>query len=119
MPDKYDRAIAYLTEFPEAIGDAWSSDGDSPGWPLFQYATPDGKIGARDNRTCGCLTTIRFGHDKDFGSVAWTDELTAAILADERIPRLIGDVTLAHLPVFAEWQRRIDRELGRATEEAI
>lgn len=114
MPDKYDRAIAYLTEFPAGIGGAWGVLAGR-GAPLFQFVTPTGEYASRpgDERECGCLTTIK-GH----GFAAWTDELEAAIRADDRIPESGSAVTLSDLPVFAEWQRRIDRELGRATEEA-
>jgi hypothetical protein len=39
--------------------------------------------------------------------------LSAAIFSDELIPISSHDITVADLPVFAEWQRKIDAELGR------
>ena len=45
---------------------------------------------------------------------AETEDLAAAIRADDRIPsqvRIGGEfaITVEHLPIFAEWRRRIDR----------
>jgi len=45
---------------------------------------------------------------------AYTDDLTERIRADERIPDDPDRITVAHLPVFAEWQRILDKELKRA-----
>lgn len=101
MADKYDEAVAYLTARPDEIYDSWLCAES-----LFQFVEP---IDGNDEKVCGCLTEIRGSYD----ICAWTDELTAAIRADERLPRNAEDITPAHLPVFAEWQRRIDKELGR------
>jgi hypothetical protein len=111
--DKYDVAVEYLTEHPEEIEYAWHYLGKHPGAPLFVFVTPNGRL-LQDDGTlllkCGCLTTIRaFQHEE-----AYTPELTAAIRADERIPSDGKNATVADLPVFAEWQRRIDKELNRA-----
>ncbi|MGE0289092.1 MAG: hypothetical protein AB7I42_22800 [Bradyrhizobium sp.] len=107
MADKYDKAMAYLLaaetdeDFTERVWDAWRAPYDTDGGALFQHAGtgPD----------CGCLTSVRRGSFD-----AETPELTAAIRADERIPKYCADITRDNLPVFAEWQRRIDRELGRS-----
>lgn len=101
MRDKYDDAIAYLTEHPEQIHQVWNNPEKYPAGCLFEYA---GDPHARD---IGCLTLIR-------GPNSWiaeTPELTAAIREDERIPVCEKSVTTADLLVFAEWQRRLDREL--------
>lgn len=105
MPDKYDEEIAYLTEYPGEIKIHWSEYE-----PLFAIVAPKGE-GLRRlpcGECCGCLTQIRSRQ-----CVAWTEVLTKAIRADDRIPDDPDDITPAHLPIFAEWQRRIDRELGR------
>lgn len=86
-PDKYDLEIAKLTEHPELIKQYWGRCR-----PLFQFCGS------------GCLTQIRRG-----GNWSYTAELTAAIRADERIPKDVADITVADLPVFAEWQRKIDK----------
>jgi hypothetical protein len=39
--------------------------------------------------------------------------LTKAIRADARIPEGPQWITVNDLPVFAEWQRRLDKELKR------
>lgn len=114
MSDRYDRAIAYLTEHPDEIQDAWCvptyhcNAELRQAHDLFLYATPSGNREERDGLECGCLSLIR----SEVG-VAWTDALTEAIRADARIPIDERKVTVQDLPVFAEWQRKLDRELNR------
>ena len=93
--DKYDRAIDWLREHPDRFLDAWGLT--TPAACLFDFV----KMG------CGCLTQVRSGIRR-----APTDELTDRIRADDRIPRQPEDITIGSLPVFAEWQRRLDRALG-------
>jgi len=108
--DKYDEAIEFLKAHPSEIHEAWSEIEDDPPHPahcLFQAATKDGRVDSI--ASFGCLTQIR-------GMGSWdaaTPELTEAIRADDRIPGNPLSISVDHLPVFAEWQRRIDRELGR------
>ena len=45
-----------------------------------------------------------------------TPELTKAIRKDPRIPKLPKNITVADLPVFAEWQRRLDKEIRGVKE---
>jgi len=97
--DKYDRAIEHLREHPEDVWLAWHLHSNHPAGCLFAYTAPG----------CGCLTQVKCGRR------APTDELTIAIQSDGRIPENNEDITLEHLPVFAEWQRRLDKELGRET----
>lgn len=104
--DKYDKAIEYLTQNPDKIYINWmASLGEA--WCLFQST-------GNDLNEYGCLTQIR---SVGVLYIAPTPELTKAIRADERIPfsPSVGNqtITLAHLPIFAEWQRRLDKELGR------
>jgi len=100
MKDKYDEAVEYLTAHPGEIRDTWRYPFDSRAGCLFNYAAPG----------CGCLTQIaRMSSD----GVPHRDDLTEAIRADSRIPRRSIDITVESLPVFAEWQRRLDVELGR------
>lgn len=114
MPDKYDAAIAYLRERPEEIVDAWfyfPAD-QHPAHCLFAYCSPSGTNDddTPDGYPCGCLTQVR----ASWSIKAWTPELTEAIRRDVRIPTREFDITVADLEVFAEWQRRLDKELGRA-----
>jgi hypothetical protein len=102
MKDKYDEQIERLTKNPARIKDEWS---DAIG--IFDYAERSYGPWSDD---CGCLTMIRSGG----GYRAQTEELTKAIRADKRIPKRDADIKPEHLPVFAEWQRRIDKELNRA-----
>lgn len=101
MKDKYDEAIEYLTKYPEEIAHAWS--GGHTAECLFDLA------GRSSDGDYGCLTMIR-GCDK---WEAETPELTQQIRDDHRIPKWGHSITVADLPVFAEWQRRLDRELNR------
>lgn len=104
--DKYDAQIAELVKldgekFRRRIRREWAH---SKG--LFGYAvTNPYRLWADDT---GCLTMIRNGDWR-----AETEELTEAIRADERLPKTQQDITKEHLPVFAEWQRRLDKELSR------
>lgn len=112
MPDKYDKAIDYLTKNPDQIWANWACPSITTGGCLFQFATPNGH--ARHNETIyGCLTTIRSSEGHPFGGLAYTPELTEAIQADERIPECGRKIKVEDLPVFAQWQRHIDRELNR------
>ena len=106
-PDAYDKAVAWLTENPLEIEDAWCIGNEHPAWILFGYCTPSRYS---ETHSCGCLTMVR--------GVSWRlafedDELTEAIKADERLPRSPGNITPEHLPVFAEWQRRMDKLWNR------
>lgn len=98
MKDKYDQAVKYLTTHPEKIYMQWIRGAD-----LFQFAhrMPQAPY------ACGCITMIKGG-----GYHAQTPEITAAIKDDPRIPEDVDDITPENLPVFAEWQRRLDRDLG-------
>lgn len=126
MPDIYDKAVEYLTEAQlndprsATIFKAWSHL-DDPGGILFGFASEHRNRGGQiiDNEVdsyqlVGCLTQIRGG-----GFVATRPELTEAIKADGRIPTSGEDVTVNDLPVFAEWQRKLDKELGRTPPDHI
>ena len=127
MKDKYDEAIDWLVANPtddsgrESTFEAWFlPHEDTPEFIakahcLFQFATPSGG----EDGDCGCLTQIRRGGSR----TAWTQELTEAIAADSRIPSkaidlkyLRGDKLRAALQPFAEWQRRLDREIRSPSE---
>lgn len=109
-PDKYDLAITYLTEHPEEILRVWNSPEGyvDEGGCLFQYAgdtTREALNLSGKSIWVGCLTQIR---DSDTWC-AQTDELTEEIRADERIPKDPKEITVESLPVFAEWQRKLDQ----------
>jgi len=109
--DRYDLDIAKINrkvkagaDFNKVVSDHWIGAS-----PLFLFVTPTGHTydsERSDKLPCGCLTMIRRGH-----KYAWTDELTKEIRSDERIPDADFDITPEHLPVFAEWQRRLDKEI--------
>ena len=123
--DKYDRAIELLGEFkndPEnfrlEIRRAWFDAGlSSPTGCLFQFASPscrrleeiriDG-----ERHWIGCPTLI---HNSTY-YVAWTKELTDRIRADSRIPNRPDDITYERLPVFAEYQREMDRTIRKTSD---
>lgn len=102
--DKYDLAVQYLKEHPEEIGKAWDQFADHEAGCLFLFCT---KNGVRSwGERCGCLTQIRF----DPSLIAFNRELTQEIRQDTRIPTRPEDIRIDDLPVFAEWQRRLDKE---------
>lgn len=132
-PDKYDKGIAFLTKFPEHIFDAWGepADWEGRGGELFGFVGPDWT--SNSNRydvrgevsgTCGCLQQIRLAYkqeeaqtmfdlnDKNMTLSYWPRQW-AKIAMDRRIPADSSDISVEHLPVFAEWQRKID-ELRKA-----
>ena len=92
--DKYDRAIAYLTEHPEEIFGAWSC------W---------------DNHRAGCLFNIIPGSNVCLTEARLDPEEISAnhpfirITEDERIPESPDEITVDDLPVLAEWQRKLDK----------
>lgn len=109
--DAYDLEVERLANATiEQMDDAWAHD-TCGGEKLHSCLFDDCGIyrhSADTDMPCGCLTLVRCG-----SMDAQTPELTDAIRADERLPLQVDDITREHLPVFAEWQRRIDKELGR------
>ena len=111
--DKYDEAIAYLTENPELMGKAWAVPYEDTAPKLAQahclFRIVDNSETFEQERgsECGCITQVKCG------AMAATSELAKAIFNDNRIPSSWTEITVAHLPIFAEWQRRIDKELNR------
>ncbi len=105
--DAYDRAVRRLKkeyeEDNEAIYDSWSGV-----QILFGFVSADRNIGWDRGIKCGCLTQIR-----GYEFCAETKDLTDAIRADDRLPGDANEIRPHHLPFFAEWQRRIDKTLGR------
>lgn len=100
--DKYDLAVEYLTEHPEEIYHAWRQPNIRVGGCLFKYCQKEA-VG------CGCLTQVKYGIYP-----AETEALTKAIRKDRRIPVNPYLITVKKLSLFAQWQRRIDKELGRS-----
>jgi len=130
MSDKYDQAIDWLVEHADdtptsgddcMIDEAWSDPLEHVAGCLFQFCNPTGGNDEElpGGEMCGCLTMIRGG----CGS-AWTPELTREIEADLRLPDGLGEFSLlrgdelrAALQPFAEWQRRLDREIRTPAPE--
>lgn len=129
-PDKYDRAISYYEKNSNLISHGWQFPFEESHGCLFRPAT---RIKGRanfenckysnalwpyreDGKVVGCLTLIRnpektiesLNSGKQSRLVACTDELTKAIRRDKRIPKEGNDISVNDLPVFAEWQRKID-----------
>ena len=122
--DKYDEAIEWLVanandgerqEYGSVVEYAWDDDEHSAHC-LFQHATVSGSHEEYGHSGfCGCLTQIR---QAPFERFAATEDLSDEIAADERIPKDIrtlqdrrGDELRAALQPFAEWQRRLDKEI--------
>jgi hypothetical protein len=108
--DIYDKEVERLTENPKLIHDAWMFGEDHS--PLFDCVC---KSRGMNDETFGCLTQIR-NHKRGvvdifFPTVAETEELTKEIRKDRRIPKDAEDIRPKHLPIFAEWQRKLDKTL--------
>jgi len=132
-PDKYDEAIAYLTRHPDEIHDAWGNPGayEGRGGELFGFVGPDWSSSSNAYNVrgevsgyCGCLQQIREAYENE--EVDYMSELKdtsttlsfwprqwARIAMDKRIPHESDEIGVEDLPVFAEWQRKID-DLRRA-----
>lgn len=115
--DKYDEDIEKIvgSHDPAKIASAMWDKART----LFQCATISGRPGVE----CGCLTQIRGG---PCHRVAMKPELADEIRDDDRLPTSVCDLRLAIsackspdeiravLQPFAEWQRRLDREIRGA-----
>lgn len=119
MADKYDDEIEVIATatFPEiAVEDHWTMATN-----LFQFCRPSISSSSRNPQGiyCGCLTMVREGT-----GAAWTPELTEEIRDDYRIHKGNGKLKRAVrgangdqqkirdiLQPYAEWQRRLDREI--------
>lgn len=101
--DAYDEAVEFLIENDQLIYNSWNHPYSTLGGILFIYAAPKKNIIA-----CGCLTQIKKGH------MGCSDnEITKQIQADNRLPDNVTAIKREHLPVFAEWQRRLDKHWNR------
>lgn len=98
MPYNYQEQIDYLNKNPHAIqNEWWNAKG------LFQNVGFGG----------GCLTQIRGGYGDAYINGVKNVEITEAIRADERIPKLSRDLTIESLPAFLEWRLKIDALEGK------
>jgi hypothetical protein len=108
MTDRYDDAIAHLTENPRDITDAWTAPSSAVGGCLFAFVRPkhgEYHFKRPDGRRCGCLTQIR---DATQRRVSWWPSITNAIRFDKRLPKEVLNITIESLTAFADWQRIID-----------
>lgn len=100
MPYNYDAQINRLTKEPRLIPHEWGI-----GRGLFNFASDSN---AATHTDCGCITMIRTGKYRAYTNGRPDEALTAEIAADVRIPKDAADITPEHLPVFKEWQERLD-----------
>lgn len=112
----YDEQIQFLQANPEEIDNQWR---EAIG--LFVFVHPEIVKTATIPKECGCLSMIR--SQQIYGSYAYgksqlsDPELTQQILTDERIPKRPDDIRVEHLPVFKEWQLRLDKEIRGFTDD--
>lgn len=96
--DCYDEQIERLMglegeEFERAVNREWINS-----YRLFAY------LGSKDG-FCGCPTMVKQGV-----WVAFEDNDFTNWVRSHDIPNYVGDIQKHHLPIFAEIQRRADRE---------
>lgn len=111
--DKYDFEVERLTKNPILIYEAWNQS-----TPLFDIAGNPETMDYDDiyAKPIGCLTQIRSFNPNDDETIDWvaqTPELTKEIRNDTRIPSNPHFIKVEDLNVFAEWQRKLDKELNR------
>lgn len=121
--DAYDRMIESLADSPRSVTYAWDYPSREDCGPLFAKCSFDRSD--VHHRACGCLTQIRYSDTNIVvGRDGPREDLTYQIASDERLPTDIWDfhrdftaadrqTRVAMLQPFAEWQRRLDKELGR------
>lgn len=104
VKDKYVHAMEAVFHGTTPIAEHWECLSDE-GYTLFRQVV--------SCSLAGCLTQIR---ETPARAIEYADEaevdLVREIAADARIPSRREDIRPEHLNVFAEWQRRLDRELG-------
>lgn len=103
--DAYQQAVEWLTDHPKKICGAWHPSRQEPGYCLFGFATKTRLA----EESCGCLTMIRYS--EEYGTPI--PGLAEVIRGDERLPADSGEITVDSLPVFAQWQRYLDKVLER------
>jgi hypothetical protein len=119
MSDKYDDAIAYLTEHPDEVENAWKRPYTYG--PIGRTAHVAGCLFQGVCRTAaeyydvrnpmGCLTQLKMYPDNY--KYACSPETREEIIKDPEIPARSGCFSLDDLQRFAYWQRRLDQELNR------
>ncbi|MDE2102423.1 MAG: hypothetical protein KGL39_34575 [Patescibacteria group bacterium] len=109
--DAYDKAIAYLSEHPSEICDAWDMPIKHPAGMLFGFISEDRFV--KEVPNCGCLVEIRSRGAEARRGGCYDAELTQEIKNDTRIPTTKEAIGVDTLPLFAAWQRRLDKELNR------
>lgn len=103
--DKYDAQIEDLKKYPEDIKADWLS-----GHGLFRMIP----------QMNGCLTMVRAGNCcLTLRASEKAKELFNKIQTDKRLPATPDSITVADLPVFAEYQRLVDETLRKNPNEAI
>lgn len=113
--DRYDLAMAHLNKHPEELEDSILFADSYPGGPLFFNAARNPYSYLKvEKGWLGNPVQIREYPDH---FVAETDWLTSAILKDDRLPKSAADCRLEHLPVIAQWQRKIDTVLKRTIRD--
>lgn len=117
MSDKYDNAVEFFRKHPDAVRFAWAKPLSHPHGCLFQWASRTGRPKELSYKEvfCGCLTMIRKNHQYE---VEGRPDLTEEIRSDNRIPKGMSSIRIDHLPIFAEWQRRLDHEIRNLAPEA-
>ena len=94
--DKYDRAIEHLKNHPDQLRAAYDKPYEHQAGCLFACVCNN------ETRNGGCLVMV--AHE---GAYALDTRMTLEIRSDTRIPTS-KDLTIEHLEVFAEWQRKAD-----------
>ena len=108
--------VSALKEVAEALGlqmfryachDGWVRElGEAPKSPLFRCSAPSGREEYRLGRgLCGGPIEVKTPNWPVGPHVAWTEEWTQAIIADDRIPIGMGYIEPWQLFAFCEWQQ--------------
>lgn len=104
--DAYDEMVAFLTDNPKEIHNAWNYPEGHIAGGLFT------EINYGKQSACLTQLKLRFSFDKnEYVYDPGDHPLVELIRMDDHIPDTGTKITPEILPVFAEWRRRIDTEL--------
>lgn len=109
--DRYDKAIEILIDTDSyELDKAWDEPQEHDAGCLFAYVGSD----PFDGRMNGCLTQVKFdGQNAETMQLALDIKACDEIVSVGEMMEMNQEQLRSSLEVFADWQRRLDKELDR------